>query len=58
MVVLGSEGRGVADALHRMADISVEIKCEAKRQEHTIDSLNVGVAAGLVVRRVWEVMNE
>lgn len=48
MVVVGSEGRGVRESLHSVADYVVEIEKTAKRA-NSIDSLNVGVATALVI---------
>ena len=51
MVVLGSEGRGVRETLYQVADSVVEIE-KMGEEENSIDSLNVGVAAALILHKV------
>ncbi|KAJ2741202.1 hypothetical protein GGI20_005347 [Coemansia sp. BCRC 34301] len=51
VLVLGSESRGVSPALQSLSDIDVHIPMRSDVPSY-IDSLNVGVAAGVILSAV------
>ncbi len=48
-LIMGSEGKGVSPLLKKLCDGTVSIQ---QRKDDTIDSLNVSVAAGIILQRM------
>lgn len=58
ILVLGSEGEGVSKSINRLADYRVMIPPQLRKDQigkypfNMVDSLNVGVSAGLLLYHV------
>ncbi|CCF59239.1 hypothetical protein KAFR_0G02050 [Kazachstania africana CBS 2517] len=52
ILVLGSEGQGISKRVQHECDYTVEIPVRARKKNRSVDSLNVGVAAGILLEKL------
>lgn len=52
MLIFGSESKGIEDSLLYLADYNIYIPSSQNQNINLVDSLNVGVSAGIIINNL------